>query len=429
MRASRPAAAALVALTLLAVSCGSGKEPRVTDSGGVLRVENVARTDPGAVDLGPLVSGMTQFAHDLYAAVADPAANTVVSPLSIALAASMVRAGAGGATAAEIDRALHFPAGDRDAAFNALTRALVTSDRVPAPTPSATRTPGQTFPPVVSVANAVFVQDGQPVGAEFLRTLAADYGAGLRTVDFASGGAEATINEWVRRQTADRIKKLFDSLDPATKLVIANAVYLKADWQVPFVPDLTKPEPFTRTDGSEVQARMMHTEYTDGYAAGDGWQAVQLAYAKSRLAMWVLVPTGRTNPGDLLTPATLTAVARGLTPTPVDLALPKWDFATDVDDLTKVLQRLGMRTAFTPAADFSAIAPGLFISQAVHRANITVDEFGTEAAAVTGFGFATSARQPPPVTVRADHPFAFVVVDRDTHAPLFVGSVADPTAR
>jgi serpin B len=87
-----------------------------------------------------------------------------------------------------------------------------------------------------------------------------------------------------------------------------------------------------------------------------------------------------------------------------------------------------MTDAFTPAADFSGISPGLLIDQAIHRATITVTEWGTEAAAVTGLAAMASAELAPPLTVRADHPFVFSIVHLPTGAPLFVGSVADPTA-
>jgi serpin B len=71
----------------------------------------------------------------------------------------------------------------------------------------------------------------------------------------------------------------------------------------------------------------------------------------------------------------------------------------------------------------------VWLDQAVHRANITVDEWGTEAAAVTGLAFPSSLPPPPDVTIRADHPFAFAIVDTNTGTPLFIGHVADPTDR
>lgn len=105
----------------------------------------------------------------------------------------------------------------------------------------------------------------------------------------------------------------------------------------------------------------------------------------------------------------------------VDLALPRWDFATDVG-LLPALKQLGL----TSLDDLPGISPGASVSDAVHRANITVDELGTEAAAVTGIGMAVSAPPAAEVTIRADHPFAFAITHEPTGTPVFLGTVADP---
>ena len=422
----RTVVALAIGMALLVTACGTSAGGGSGRNGGVLRAD-VARSST-KVPTDALVDGLTTFGHDLLGVVGGDGKNSVVSPLSVALAFSMARVGAGGPTADQLDTVLHFPSSNRDAAFNTLTRGLVTDQVPPQPSPSATRSPGSPpAPPIVAVANALFLQQGRSVGAPFLHSLAADYGAGVRTVDFTSGKAVGAIDDWVRRQTADRIKKLFDNLDPSTQLVIANAVYLKADWAQPFFPTPTSDKPFTLADGTSVTVPTMHQESTFGYAESPAWRAVGLPYAGGDLAMWVLLPTHGTAPTDLLTPTTLRAVAAGLTDQRITLDLPKWDFGTDVD-LVHALRQLGLEAPFGSGADFSGIAPGLFITQAVHRANITVDEWGTEAAAVTGIAMATSAQVPPRITVQVDHPFAFVVVDTKTQAPLFEGTVADPRA-
>jgi serpin B len=277
------------------------------------------------------------------------------------------------------------------------------------------------------VGNGLFQQHGLPIGDQFLRTLAEQYGAGVNPVDFGAPSAKETIDAWVRRQTAGRIKQLFANLPPETRLVLANTMYLKADWTHPFAKDPTTQDTFHRADGSTAKVPMMHQQAPLRYAAGPGWQAVELPMAGDELAMWVLVPSGKFQPHDLLSPAVMTAVANELTPQQVDLSMPRWDFASEVD-LAAQLTRLGLTSAFGPAADFSGISPGLTLDQAIHRANITVDEWGAEAAAVTGLAFVTSGPPPPTVHVRADHPFAFAIVHGPTAVPLFVGHVADPSA-
>jgi serpin B len=245
-------------------------------------------------------------------------------------------------------------------------------------------------------------------------------------VDFNSPEATEIINAWVREQTADRIKNLFDQLGAETKVVLANAVYFKADWARSFAPGATTTESFTRADGSTVRAPMMHQESELRYATSDTWRAVELPYADGKIAMWVLVPTGQTTPAELLAPDTFADVATRLAPGLVDLSLPRWDFATDLD-LIPPLRELGMNVPFGPGADFSGMLPGVSIDQVVHEANITVDEEGTEAAAATGIAVVPTSASSRPVTIRADHPFAFALVDTDNGTPLFIGHVADPT--
>jgi serpin B len=418
MRWAGLVAAALA--TVMVAACG-GKAPATDpDFPAVLRAANVARVMPsGTAPVSTVAAGMAQLGLRL----GQPGTgNWVLSPASIAYAFAMVRGGARGATADEIDKAFGFPSSGLADAFNAITRAVVTTD-VPPPPDRNPRKQGEVRPTVMCVSDAVFPAAGYPIGADFLRTLAEQYGAGVYPVDFTKDAAARAVDAWVKQQTAGRITKLFDKLPQDTKLVLANTVYLRADWKVPFDHLSTSDQPFRRADSSSVTARTMHATGPVRYAEGPGWQAVELPYVGDQLAMRILLPAPGGDPNALLT----------LNPTfatrAVQVSLPAWDFGTDVD-LKAALGALGVRTAFDPsAADFSGINPELYIAQAVHRATITVDEAGTEAAAATGIAMApTSAMPQPSVSFNADHPYAFEIVHTVTGVPLFVGHVADPTA-
>lgn len=429
MRPARLATAAAVICAGALAGCASSTSTGTATNGAVasVRASDVARASAGDVSTAALVSGLTAFGHDLSAQAARGHANVAVSPLSVAVAMSLADAGAHGTTAAQIDAALHFPATDRDQAMNALILGLSTTDTVPAATsPSASRPATQPpKPPVLAIANGLFARAGLPIGAPFLHTAAAFYGAGVQTVDFSSARATQQINGWVQRQTAGRIGMLFDSIDPSTQMVLANVVYLKADWQTPFAEDPTAGASFTRADGTAVSVPTMHLTSSLRYAETADYQAVELPYASGTLAMWVLLPRGDATPSDLLEPTTLDAIRSSAAPTPLRLALPRWKVATDLN-LGAALQNLGVRAAFSPSADFSGISPGLFIGQAVHRTTITVDEWGTEAAAVTGLAFAAGGLATA-ATMDVNHPFAFAIVQTTTGAPIFEGFVADPT--
>jgi serine protease inhibitor len=399
------------------VACGGAET--VTEQTLPQRVSSdVERSDPtstpSAVDAA---IGMQTFAHRLLSEhpglLSGP--NAVVSPASIETAFAMLRAGAEGETAEQIDDVFGFPATELGPAYNYLTDRWAPSDVEGAPE--------------LSVANSLFVQNGFALRQSFLDALARDFGAGVRTVDFADDAADV-INAWVKEQTRDRIDRLFDELPPRTRLVLANAVYLKAEWASPFLSDSTRDAAFRRASGAPVRVPFMHQAASFDFARGAGWSAVRLPYNGDELSMWVLLPDGADDPVSLLDPAALAAITRSATPHQVRLALPKWDFQTDAP-LTDVLPAMGMPRAFGDAAQFGGISDTpLKIDQVMHRADITVDEKGTEAAAVTGIAMAESGVVPvgDTVTFDADHPFAFVVMHDATRAPLFEGVVGDPSA-
>ncbi|MFN2557959.1 MAG: serpin family protein [Nitriliruptorales bacterium] len=426
-----------VAFALGIAACGMPRSAGPDASDGVvegqLLTAAVDRADPEGADVPGLVGGMTRFGVELFRQVAKPDSNVVVSPTSIAWAFGMARAGARGTTAQEIDNVLRFSpdAATTHASFNVLDRLLAeaTPAQLPAPEPEATRSWQDRQPPALEIANGVFPQIDFPIHQDYLTTLAAHYGTGVIPVDFtAPERAKEIIDDWVRKQTRERIDQLFDRLDPTTRLVLANAVYLKADWLHPFDESSTADMPFTRADRSEVNVPTMRQQETRRYAQGDGWQAVELPYSGRRLVMWVIVPSGDHAPSDVLTPEVLAAVDKGLTEGDVELQLPRWDFDTDVE-LIPVLRALGMRTPFEPGlADFSGITDAdIWIGDAIHRATITVDEWGTEAAAVTGIAFQVSAPPPAHVVIHADRPFVFAILDSQARTPLFLGQIADPS--
>ncbi len=424
--------AAGAALAAAQVGCGSERRVRALRRDDMLTAADVSRVEPSAqAPIGPVVAGMTDAAHRLLRADAT-AANWIASPLSLACAFAMARVGARGSTAEQLDEFFGFPAHGRDDAFNAITARLVTG-RVPSrPIDSATvrsKKPGDPpASPTVSLGNALFLQDGFQVGAAFLDALAADYGTGVHPVDFTTPDAIHALDAWVSAQTAGRITKLFDSLDPETKLVLANAVFFHGDWVHAFDPTMTQPAAFARADRSTTSVPMMHQASTFRYGTVRGAQVLELPYAKGPYAMWVMLPAPSTSPDDMLTPAATAAFAASLETTRVDVYLPRFDFATDID-LAARLRSLGVTAPFATSADFSGIAGGLYIDQAIHRANVTVGEFGTVAAAATAISMITSSGMAPgamPV-FRADRPFAFAIVGGDHHVPLFVGRVTAPS--
>jgi serpin B len=345
----------------------------------------------------------------------------------------MVRAGAVGTTGTEIDDVLHIedPA-TIHRAMNALARELEARS-------GTFDVGGEQREVTLSIANSLWGQSGLAFEQPFLDTLAAEYDAGLRVTDFIADpeGSRSTINEWVSDETRERIPDLLPqgSITSDTRLTLVNAVYLKAPWVTQFSEDATADRPFTRLDGSTVDVPTMSTRVSAPYAAGEGWQAVELGYAGGELAMVLVVPDAGAlaEVEGALSDGLLDDVVAALDRSEVDLQLPRWDIETSAQ-LADLLAEMGMPTAFTDAADFSGISreAALAISAVVHQANITVDENGTEAAAATAVIVGeTSAPDPADVVeLHVDRPFLFVLRDATTGANTFLGRVADPsTAR
>lgn len=364
-----------------------------------------------SADMAAMVSAFDAFGLDLLTAptLADEP-NLVVSPVSVSLALQMIGAGAAGETAAQITKVLHLPEGERP--------------QLPAL--------DQTN---LKVSNTAWTQRGLELKPDYRDTLRTTFGTTLNEADFQGDphGARGRINQTVADQTAGKITDLFprDTITRDTRLVLTNALYLKAEWAQAFPGDRTAQEPFTRDDGSTVTVPMMHNDpfkdpdATLGYAEGPGYQVVTLPYRGGKLAFTVIVPASV----EAVRGKGVAAILSEVRPSPVDFAMPRFTAKTAAD-LTDTLEAAGMPTAFSDDADFSGITDDvqLRIDSVQHKTFVQVDEQGTEAAAATGVdAHAVSAPAMPTVTV--DRPFLFVITDTATGAPLFLGRIADPTSR
>jgi serpin B len=426
------ALALLVSLALAIVACAPTASPSTTRApldGIELAAVEVPRIAGDAGDAASAGAAIAAFGLDLYRLVAADASNVVVSPASIAIAVAMARAGARGETAAEIDDVLRALGSAEHAAWiSALDQALASR------TGTFEDAMGEPMEVTLRIANAPFGQRGFPLEPAYLEALGARFGAGLRLVDYAGDpeAARALINAWVDDRTERRIPELLSpgDVDALTRLVLVNAIYLKAAWQQPFPETSTRPAPFTRPDGSTIDVPTMATSAEYAYAAGDGWRAVELPYVGGQLAMTILVPDDLAAFVDDLDAAAFAAITDALAPAMVDLSMPKFGIETKAD-LVRTLAALGMPTAFDPErADFSGMtaAERLYVSAVVHQANIDVDEKGTEAAAATAVVMRATSQPAERVTLRVDRPFLFAIRDVPTGTILFLGQVADPAA-
>jgi serpin B len=380
-------------------------------------------TAPNVVpaDLDELVAGNSAFAFDLYQALREEDGNLFYSPYSISVALAMTYAGARNETERQMAETLHYTlAQDRlHPAFNALDLELAGRG-------------GDDFK--LHIANALWGQTGYSFLAEFLDALAENYGAGLRLLDFESAPepSRETINDWVSEQTEDRIQDLIPQggITRDTRLVLANAIYFDADWMYPFAESRTHDATFHTLDGGQVTVPMMAmTESpTLAYAQGERYQAVELPYKGGEMSMVILVPdAGQFGAfGTALDAGLVEAILDSLEPKQVALTMPKFNYDSDFK-LAETLAEMGMPDAFGPA-DFSGMdgTRNLFIGDVFHKAFVSVDEAGTEAAAATAVVMQKLAMPMFDVELIVDRPFVFMIRDVETGTVLFVGRVLNP---
>lgn len=417
---SRPAALhALAGLLLAAAACG-----------GARATATATAPHPTPDRPAPLPTDGA-FAARLHAVAAAGDGNTLYSPTSIAMALAMTREGARGRTADEMDAVLGAGAG-------ATAQALIARLAQPAPAPAYAGAP---TPPTLAVANRLFADPLAPLVPAFVDLTRSKYLAPIEPVDFANA-AEAgrvRINAWVADATRDKIRDLLapGTVDASTRLVLVNALYLKAQWATAFEPGATAPAPFAVAGGGTVEPPTMHGTVGARWGRIDGARMLDLPYSASgagpQLGMLLVVPDGAPLPDVEASyvaaglPALLARLDGG---GEAQVSLPRFT-VEQAFSLGDALATMGMPTAFSDAADFSGISSaGLAISDVIHKAWAKLDEAGTEAAAATAVVMrATSIEVEPrlPYVFAVDRSFLAFIHDEHGEV-LFAMRVVDPTA-
>ncbi|UCG32286.1 MAG: serpin family protein [Phycisphaerales bacterium] len=381
---------------------------------------NLALATQEETDLAAVVEGNTVFALDLYDKLRTAEGNLFLSPYSISTALAMTYAGARSETAAQMADVLHFSLDQEELhpAFAALESSLEAASDA-----SGCR---------LHVANALWGQQGHGFLTEFLALTQEHYGAGFREVDFgrATEQARQTINAWVADQTERKIKELLlqGDVDPSTVLALTNAIYFKGDWASQFDPGATIDAPFRISETEEVVVPMMRQTRKFALYEDDGLDVLELPYVGDRLSMLILLPKktdGLTAVEESLSRENLRMWLGQSRVQPVQVSLPRFKLETRFD-LSNTLQAMGMTDAFSgAAADFSGMTGqrDLFISLVIHEAQVEVNEEGTEAAAATAV---VMRKGPLPAAFTADHPFCFLIRDKETGSILFLGRVTNP---
>jgi serpin B len=413
---------------MLAVTgCGSATVPPRQSPPVISR--GVAVREPAA-DPRPYGAADKAFGLDVLGAWcrADPRANVVLSPSSVATGLGMAYLGALGGTARAMAGVLRLPAVGSQAlraGLQARSAALRRADR-----------PGVTL----AESDQVWADPSLPTLRSYLNAAATAYGAGVRRVPLLSSPDQAAreINQAIGSATRGKIPQLLSpgSLD-GIGWVLTDALYLDAAWATPFQASQTGPGPFTTAAGQQVSVSFMHG---DRYAAASvgGWTAVSLPYRGGTLAMIALLPSSRAGgcalPGAAALGTITSELAAGSAAgqaggvSTISVALPKVNLSSRAS-LKSLLSTLGMGIAFSQSANFTGLSPqACCIGLVEHAATLRVGEKGTVASAATAVGMAPTAARLPPPQVVFDRPYLLMVTDIATGEPLFLARVANPAA-
>ena len=363
-----------------------------------------------------------KFALKMYGELREEEGNIFFSPSSISTALAMAYAGAGGNTETELAKTLNFtlPADEVHTAYASLIETLNSPKK-------------ESYE--LRMANRLWGQTGYGFRPEYLATTRKSYGAELAQVDFinAAEASRREINSWVEEQTSDKIKDLIPqgAVDSLTRLVLTNAIYFKGKWEHEFDKKLTSDAPFTVSADKRVEVPLMYQKERYKYSQTADLQLLEMPYQGDDVSMVILLPKkvdGLAALEDQLSLENLQKWSARMRKQQVRTYIPRFKLEEQFV-LNSTLKELGMASAFAPGkADFSGMngRKDLYITAAIHKAFVDVNEEGTEAAAATGIVVGVTSAPLDPIIFRADHPFIFMIRDNRTDAILFIGRVTNP---
>lgn len=411
----------LLTATLLSASCGRSVQQTdaVTSASKQQSASPAGHTSLDKYNpAANIAAGTFAFRFFTDACAAQPRGNLMLSPLSAGMALGMVAEGATGKTRDELLRAMGFEtlgAAVLHNYYRTLTTSLTKADSTV----------------TIGVAGSVWADRQLPLTTGYTKALARDYAAQTRYADFADGATVDVINAWAAEQTHGRIARVVESLSPAMRLVLLNAVYFNGKWENAFDNRMTIDQSFRTDEGNERTVPMMHRVGRMRYASAGAFDAVELPYSCGRYAMVLLLPRDAAKADEAFAGLDYTLwreLQDNFGSTEVRLALPRFESKYS-RVLNADLAAMGVRRMFESGrAELGGISPEpLCVDMVKQDTYVRVDEAGTEAAAVTSVTMRMTALRPQqPIDFRCDRPFAYVIYSRTTGAVLFAGRMSRP---
>jgi serpin B len=422
----------LTAATLIAAGCSNNPVETVTPDAPFPTTKSQVEREstPASQEIvSTQAESNNEFTIKMYQQLSENGKNLFFSPYSITSALAMTAAGAANDTKKQMLTALQVQLDgiQFDQAINTIDQSLMTH---------SSTTDGITL----NIVNSTWIQNDWDFRIGYLDHLARYYGAGVNLMDFFAKPEESrvTINTWVSDQTNNKINDLLPagSIDQSTAMVLTNAIYFLADWKKSFDVEQTKNASFFLLDKTTQQTPVMR--FVDPgkqvkmlYSRKHGARALDFPYKGDRLAMTVIMPDMDSFPSfeKSLSRERLDDLVSALREESLMVSLPKFKFTTGSISLVPALAKLGMTDAFMDGiADFSGMdgTRRLYVSSIVHKAFISVDEKGTEAAAATGVVMSATSINPDIIEFNVNRPFIFVIRDKTTGVILFMGKIVNP---
>lgn len=384
-------------------------------------------TEPVTISTEPyqkeIIDSANTFALGLFSSTLDDvkgSGNVLISPFSVSTALSMTLNGAAGQTFQDMRRTLGF--GDKtilqinDTYLKLMSEMVTVDSRV-----------------VLEIANSVWVEKQFQPKESFINALMEFYDAGARTIDKTDPSAVKMVNDWIARETHDKIKDMLDKLNPDMVMLLINAIYFNGKWKYTFEKSDTKDETFYVNGSNPEQVPMMHINTDLNAARIDNVTIAEIPYGQGNFSMIVVLPEEGTGTEGIAGALTQSVWQNWMTTLEsnehnVSLAMPrfKYEYKRNLND---DLKNMGMGIAFTDLADFSNISDlTLMISRVLHQSFIENNEEGTEAAAATVVEITLTSINPEPMifNVTLNRPFLYFIKEYSTGTILFAGRVDDP---
>ncbi|XP_072311375.1 glia-derived nexin [Eucyclogobius newberryi] len=352
---------------------------------------------------------------------ANPQDNVVLSPHGVASILGMLLSGAHGDTRKQIITALRYKKNGPYKMLRKLHKTLTAKSNQDA----------------VVIANAIFAQEGFPLEEDFVETNRLNFQTLTSSLDFSDPqGAADHINQWVSNNTQGHIPSLVkaEMLNSAlTRLVAVNSIYFKGLWKTRFQPENTKMRPFNAGNGNVSKVPMMSQLSVFNMAAastpqGLKYKVIELPYHGASVSMLIVLPSEENTALSQVLPHISTATVHSwdklMHARKFRLLIPKFTAEAEVD-LESSLTALGIRDMFSQEkADFRHISSEpVYVSKALQKAKVIVNEDGTKASAATTA--ILLARSSPPWVI-VDRPFLFLIRHNPTGTILFMGQINLP---